>query len=232
MIRNAVILAGGKATRLQKNKEVFVSKAMYNVNGKPLISNAFEVINQISTIKKIFILYNPDDKDILSCSYFTNKQIIFIPDKKQKGSLYTFWLCRKKCHKSFIMFDCDTIFSAQEFLYMNEFKLKDDNDYIICVKEPTKEQKPNALVVKNNITKFCKKGVVGGVHVGYIYKFCKFPTKICGKFLKNKEYHFSKFFECLIEIKKIRTMEISKLIDIDSEEDVINNSLLIQKIIK
>lgn len=228
-MKKAVLLAAGRASRLQKGEE-FRSKAMFEVGGKPLILNAVETINKIPSIDTIIVVYNSNDKEIARVKEYTDKKIEFVVDNVQKGSLYSFWLCKIIGDNAFIMFDCDIIFSEKEFVKNNYEKFSDSKNYVAKIDEVTSEQKNNSILRGSRVLRFCKAGVQEGEHVGYIYKFQRFPYELCKKFIDKNEYRFSNFFDAYVRSEVVETFNVAKLVDIDCEEDVAGNKDYIEDI--
>jgi NDP-sugar pyrophosphorylase family protein len=237
-IKDAVILAGGKAKRLQGVNEN-CSKAMMQIAGRPLITYSLDAMLE-SGIKNINVIYHENSKDILKLSKFSSeykKALSFIKGEEQKGAINAFAYAKEHVEAPFVMSFGDIMVKKQHFIEMlnSRFALKDivPDLLIQTVQNSSIPFERNLLLQGNKITKWDKDGVVNedGKIVksgGLIYLWNKMPFDEMQGFINNND-RFSLFMKKFIAENNVYEMPIKDIWDIDTPEDVKRSEEILAK---
>lgn len=98
----AVILAGGKSSRMGKDK------GLIEVNGKPMIQHAIDTLQELKV--PILIVANNPLYEQFNCPVFSDE----IPDKGPLGGIYTALMHAET--ESVLILSCDTPFITEDIL--------------------------------------------------------------------------------------------------------------------
>lgn len=220
---NAVILAAGKGSRLVTRG---VIKPLIKINGKLLITYIIDNLIYCGVTQFVIVKYKYDSFSELVDYYKKQKiSIRLVDDAKQIGSLYTFSLAEKYVKDVFICVDCDLITKAQDLSKMLEnglSKMRKSELMGVTAKvlEPSKYD-INMLILKDNkVLHFNKLGENCAVRGGYIFLWRKKVFEDCHKFIIEKEYSLSKYWNFIVENYEVETMDIVDLWDVDEPNDI------------
>ena len=111
---SAVIMAGGKGTRMRPFTEI-LPKPLIPLDGKPILSKIID--NFISTnVSNILISINSSSK-ILKAFYSgdKSKKVSFIEETRSLGTIGSLKLMKKKLTKDFFITNCDTLLRCDYF---------------------------------------------------------------------------------------------------------------------
>lgn len=231
-IKQALILAAGKGSRLNKNGET--NKGLVNVKGKPLICNIMD--NMIySGVDRYYIVVDKDSNFSIVEEYYKKSKIYitFIIDAERKGSLWSFQQSKEYIKPPFICADCDLIIKNEEFDTMLIEGIQKINDgrcegTVARVVKPSYKDTDMLLIREERAIAFDKEGVRGAVRGGYIYIW-NFESifKEAEKFISKGIFSFSKYVDYIFKNHNIAIMDIIDLWDVDTNEDIIftNNTV-------
>jgi mannose-1-phosphate guanylyltransferase len=194
----AVILAGGKGTRLLSlTKEI--PKAMIDVNGKPFIEI---LINQLKKkgIKKFLILAGYKKKII--SDYFKNKKNIEIfMGHTNWQTLTRIQKAKKQISNYFLLLYCDNYLI--NFKLNKQFKLFKKNKSNIVLSLVKKKVGQKGTVLIKNKKAIYKKGIMSDyTEAGYMLVNKKKIFKYISKMNKD-EHDFSSLLEVCSQKKKM-----------------------------
>jgi len=177
----AVILAGGKGTRL-KYLGKKLPKAMIDINGIPFIEI---LINQLKRhgINSFLILTGYKKKIIQK--YFKNKNNIKVHSGNINWSTLTRIVKAKKLIKSrFLLMYCDNY--LQNYNLKNQINLQKKKKSNIIFSIVSKKKKQNGTIIINNSKIYYKKGIQSKfTEAGYMLINKFFFFKYINKFKKN-----------------------------------------------
>lgn len=225
-IEQAIILAAGKGSRMKSK----VSKPMTKVGNKKLIQYGIDALLD-NNIRRIIIIYSKYSEDLVELKK-VYPNIKFIKQDSIDGSLSTFNFMKEICDNTFLMLDCDIVFSKVDLKNMlKSIKYENTIDgYFAVVSKPI-ENNPKYIKMSNNrITDFNKKEFKNGYSGGMIYLWLKCPFKEAKDFAKISN-SLGSFFNEIVKKKNIQAMFIEKIIDIDTKDDIIKNEKLLKTII-
>lgn len=236
MIRNAVIFAAGKGSRMN-----CPSKAMINVSGKPLISYAIDALIK-NNIKKIIIIYRSDDEEIHTISSYYDDpkiQFVFIEDTLKKGSVEAHRLFSENVSYPLITLDCDIIvipFTLKsvienfELMFLNS-KIK---AAVAVIDNPIINEEKTLRLVDNIVVEYNKSGFEDGIEGGYIYIWKESLITAIDDYnvrrLNHQEYN--SFFSYYISQNKVCAIHVDYLWDVDNREtlskteEILDNHIL------
>lgn len=177
----AVILAGGKGTRLGSIGKK-LPKAMIEVNGEPFIQ---KLINQLkkNNIKNFLILTGYKRKIIQN--YFKNINNIKIHNGSLTWSTLTRIVNAKKLiKKNFLLMYCDNY--LHKFNLRKQINLKNKKKSNLIFSIVIKKNNQKGTIIKDKLKIYYKKGVVSKfTEAGYMLTNKKFFFKDIKKFKKN-----------------------------------------------
>lgn len=224
-IRNVAILAAGKGKRLHETYGTNSSKAMTRIDDRYLVQDVVDCVNELESVENLYVVYGKGDDEIRQISTLTNKNVNYIVDDRQLGSLYSFSLLKDSIGaEPFILFDCDIKLDKKDFLCMMKEQKNQQNESnlkMLTVNKPFSFQTPNIIINEaGRITDFQKSNVNCNAHGGYIYTFKNFPYALCNFLLERDITSFSTFLSMLCKNTQVGSMHIKKLMDIDSASDI------------
>jgi len=227
MVRQAVILAAGKGSRMETTS----SKPMTKVGDKKLIQYGLDGLLE-NGIDKIYVIYSEYSEDVLQLKELY-PNVKFIKQEVLNGSLASFQFIETVCNAPFLLLDCDIIFSPRAFAKMlaSTNFVEDAYAYMAIVLKPT-ENNPKYIKISNNrITDFDKAGFVDGHAGGMIFLWNKFPSEEVKDFFKQSN-RMGAFLKQIVKEKEIRPMFIESLLDVDTKEEIIEVEKSLKEILK
>ena len=192
---SAVIMAGGKGTRLEPFSNI-LPKPLIPINGIPFINLILDNFEK-SGIKKIFITVNY--KSSILKAYFqelkNKNDIKIIEEKKPLGTIGSLFLIKNKLTNPFILSNCDTLvnLSINELLNFHKNK-KNDLTIVAAVKNYNLPYGYCKIDKNGNLEKMVEKPSYNFLINTGFYVFNKKIVKIIPK---NKNYDFDIFLKDL-----------------------------------
>lgn len=219
MINTAILLAGGKGTRIGPST-LAISKHLIPIYDKPMIFYPLGVLVSLG-VTKIIIVVNPDDKEkykkLLGNGDFLNIKILYVEQKSPNGLPEAFKICENKIKgKNVIMILGDQLlYTKKNYLknlrnIINNFKdgaqifsyhVKNINKFGAIKKVNGKfilKEKPKS--------KFSNDAVIG------LYAFDKDVVKYTKKLKKSSrgEYEIVDLIKKYSDIGKLRVQNLHK----------------------
>lgn len=228
IIKQAVILAAGQGSRMNVTDEVSFSKAMAPILNKPLVTFIIDAIIKAG-IREIVIVKRDNDRAIENIvPHYGNQDVrfTFISDDIKVGSLTSFYFVKEVVEYPFLLVDCDLILNANKFPSVLKYaveKYEDENKFfglVSVVSNPIKPDKKMLRVANGKALEFNKKGFEDGRIGGMIYIFFSNPFLHCKRILDDGVNSFAFFFNHLIISENFGIMEVEKLWDVDTLEDI------------
>lgn len=144
----AIILAAGKGTRLNNGRPSIIPKAMFKLNGKPMVEYIIETLQKIGIKKPIMVVGY--EKEIIK-KYF-GKRCEYVWQKKQLGTGHAAWQGVKILPASLknilvIQADDSAFYKPQTLQRLIENQQK--NDSVLVLLTVYKESKDLGRMVKN-----------------------------------------------------------------------------------
>jgi NDP-sugar pyrophosphorylase family protein len=234
--KDAVILAGGKGTRL---KTTDYSKPMIPVCGKPVITYTIDSLLD-SGFDNINVIYHKSTSDVLKLreNKDYSKALNFIEDKEQKGGMVGFSYVKEYVEEPFIMSFADIIVRKDHFkeMLLRGLKVKNADLLIQTVEKSSIPFEKNLLLKNNRIIKWEKRGIVISSQSEYkvksggmVYLWNKNPFHLIEKLLSEGNYSFSALMKEIIQNNKVFEMQIKDIWDIDTVEDVAQTEKILSK---
>lgn len=225
-IEQAIILAAGKGSRMKSK----ASKPMTKVGNKRLIQYGIEALLD-NNIRRIIIIYSEYSEDLVELKK-VYPNIKFIKQDTIDGSLSTFNFMKEICDDTFLMLDCDIVFSKVDFKNMlKSIKYEETIDgYFAVISKPIPDNPKYIKMSNNRIIDFNKKEFENGYSGGMIYLWFKCPFKEAKDFAKTSN-SLGLFFNEIVKKKNIQAMFIEKIIDVDTKEDIIKTEKMLNTII-
>lgn len=139
-IRQAIILAAGKGTRLKPYTDI-IPKVMIPINGKPLISWIIEHL-KIHGIKEVIICTNEKFVDLIKDYLLDGKRfkikIIFSITKKPQGTIKEIKNCKSKIDETFLLYYGDALTNLN-ITEMKKNHIKQNADVTLALTQPRSE---------------------------------------------------------------------------------------------
>ncbi|MEE6200950.1 nucleotidyltransferase family protein [Bacillus cereus] len=228
IIKQAVILAAGQGSRMNVTDDVSFSKAMAPILNKPLVTFIIDAILNAG-INEIVIVKKDNDRTIENIVHHYGNQDVrftFISDDIKNGSLTSFYFVKEAVEYPFLLVDCDLILNANKFPSALKYaveKYEDENKLfglVSVVSNPIKADKKMLRVANGKALEFNKKGFEDGRIGGMIYIFFSNPFLHCKHIIDDGVTSFAFFFNRLILAENFGVMEVEKLWDVDTLEDI------------
>jgi dTDP-glucose pyrophosphorylase len=239
-IKDAVILAGGKGSRLQKGIDG-CSKPMIPILGKRLITFVIDSLIDCG-INNIYIIYHSSTADVLTLSTYNDtysKKLKFIEDLEQKGGLSAFYYVKDIIDVPFIMSFADIIVQKSDFQEMIFTGLNIVNKHPDLLIQTVNNQSipsekrfitKGEVVIELDISsvikpvaKYCnaKSG-------GMVYLWFKNPFPLIRTFLADGNYRLRQFIQPFVQKHVVLEMPIKDIWDIDTYEDVLQTEKILR----
>lgn len=218
VFKSAVILAAGKATRMDGR-----SKGMVKIGDKPLISFGIDALIRIG-IEYIYIIYRVTDEEIFDIkNYYSNDiKINFICDERLEGGVKSHYSFAEIVKYPMITLDCDLVFQIDDFYNMikeGEKCLQDlhTDAVVTIIDNPLFGEIPMFKLENDYVVSYDHIGIDGGSCGGYIYGWKKNITGEIREYYEKGRKEFNSFFKYFVTIKNVRGMHIHTLWDVDTE---------------
>jgi len=242
MISKAIILAGGKGTRIGPSTSS-ISKHLIPIFDKPMIFYSLGFLIRLG-IKDIIIIVNTKDKSqyqsLLGNGKFLNIKITYIVQKKPNGLPEAFKITASKIKNKNTLLILGDTFLLSRNNYFNIIKKKINNFYsgslifTYQVKDITKfgaiKKKGKQLIIKEKPDQnFSKKAIIG------IYVFDQEVIKYSKSLKKSArgEYEITDLINVYLKKNKLKILDLKKndLIwrDLGNAESVLNASNLVKR---
>ena len=229
-VRKAVILASGYGRRMRQ-KEVFPSKPMRQIENKPLISYVIDLLIS-SGIEKIYIVYHSvtsDVLDLLKYSAAYAEYLEFIEEDEQKGTLLSFSRIKNMLSPPFLMVFEDIIADKKDFIDMlnigHQYIAGKADLVIQTVRSPSLISEQAFLIENGRIIRYQKNGIIGAVNSfqekqygGMVYLWISEPFSLIEPYFAKQNYKFSSFLEEYIPKHVVFEMPINDMWDVDTPE--------------
>jgi len=243
-INDAVILAGGKGSRLQ-NGINGCSKPMTPILGKRLITFVIDSLLECG-INNIYIVYHSSTADVLTLSTYNDiyfKKLKFIKASEQKGILSAVYCAKNFVDVPFIMTFADIIVQKNDFRQMLFNGLNNVNKHpdllIQSVRNPSMPIEKVLLIRDGTIIKCDKSGLIGQESGnckvksgGMVYLWLKNPFSLIETSLAEGNYKFKQFIQPFIQKHIVLEMPINDMWDIDTHEDVLQTEKILRLLTK
>jgi choline kinase len=238
-VKDAVILAGGKGSRLQKEINGH-SKPMTPILGKKLITFAIDSLLECG-INNIYIVYHSSAADILALSTYNDiysKTLKFIEDLEQKGVLSAFYCAKDFVDVPFMMCFADIIVQKDDFRQMvsNGLNIVDKHtDLLIQSGDNPLIPSEKTLLIKNGtIIKMDKPETIRYESDGYtvksggrVYLWFRNPFSLIRASLADGNRHLRQFIQPYIQKHNVLEMSIGNLWDVDTRDDVLQTEKIL-----
>jgi NDP-sugar pyrophosphorylase family protein len=220
----AAILAAGKGTRLRKviGEE---PKALLRIRGVPLIERLIRILVK-NDIRDLTVIIREDATTLKRyLEKITDAQITIV-QKNTESAMFSFFALEPylRC-ESFLLFTVDTVYREEDFSRFIDFCRKNsDADLLLTATSFVMDEKPVFVRFdeKNKISAVGRKYLHSGslVLAGMYYCSPRIFQEMQNA-LKHDIKHLSDFFGWVVANGyDVRGIQVSKVIDVDDEDDV------------